>query len=346
MNRMKIVPALLLPVFLLSCASSKPSQDTSSITVKKVWDQAPHNAFTDLIRFDGEFYCTFREGPSHVSGPNGKARVLRSKDGENWESVAGFAIPDHDVRDPKLSVTPDKQLMVLMDAESYKDGKVATRKPYVSYLHSSGGTFTVPRLSVVDPNIAVASDWVWRVTWNNGMGYAIDYQPNAIYLLKTKDGTSFENVSKIEVDGYPNESTIRFDKNGKIYVLIRREQGDRSGVIATSNPPYQQWQFHKLGRRIGGPNFIFLNDTTLCIGTRFFPDETPSGPGLYKNPKTAIELSDLNGRIYKTIELPSGGDNSYPGLLVYNNLLWVSYYSSHEGKTSIYLAKIPMSQLH
>ncbi len=44
------------------------------------------------------------------------------------------------------------------------------------------------------------------------------------------------------------------------------------------------------------------------------------------------------------LALPSSGDNSYPGM-VYNKadgLLWMSYYSSHEGKASIYLAKIAL----
>lgn len=345
MNRIKTA-AFVLSAFMVGCTASKPAGQSTATEVNKIWDAAPHNAFTDLIRFDNFFYCTFREGASHVSGPGGTARVIRSKDGKTWEPVASFAIKDHDVRDPKISITPNNRLMVLMDVESYQDGKVATRKPFVSYLSSSGGTFTDPVASVVDPDIAVASDWVWRVTWDRGTGYAIDYQPDAIYVLKTKDGTAFEKVSKIEVEDYPNESTIRFDANGKMYVLIRKERGDKLGVLAVSNPPYQQWTLHKMDRRLGGPNFIFLNDTTLCIGSRFFPDETPSGPGLFKNPKTAIMLSDLNGKIYKTIELPSGGDNSYPGLLVYKNQLWVSYYSSHEGKTSIYLAKIPMAQLH
>ena len=31
-----------------------------------------------------------------------------------------------------------------------------------------------------------------------------------------------------------------------------------------------------------------------------------------------------------------------PGLVWHDNLLWMSYYSSHEGKTSIYLAKIKL----
>jgi len=36
----------------------------------------------------------------------------------------------------------------------------------------------------------------------------------------------------------------------------------------------------------------------------------------------------------------SGGDNSYAGMVLYDGLLWLSYYSSHEGKTSVYQAKV------
>jgi hypothetical protein len=42
------------------------------------------------------------------------------------------------------------------------------------------------------------------------------------------------------------------------------------------------------------------------------------------------------------LTFPSGGDTSYPGLVWHDGLLWMSYYSSHEGKTSIYLAKIKL----
>jgi hypothetical protein len=55
--------------------------------------------------------------------------------------------------------------------------------------------------------------------------------------------------------------------------------------------------------------------------------------------------TDLKGSVINSLKLPSGGDTSYPGMLVYKNKLWVSYYSSHQGKTSIYLAKIPLGSL-
>ena len=42
----------------------------------------------------------------------------------------------------------------------------------------------------------------------------------------------------------------------------------------------------------------------------------------------------------KLLKFPSGGDTSYPGLVWHNDLLYMSYYSTHEGKTSIYLARL------
>lgn len=337
---------LILTFLMTGCATKKTIHNSGDITIQKIWDKAPHSAFTDILRFNNAFYCTFREGVGHISGPGGTARVLRSVDGKTWQGIASFKMEGMDLRDPKISVTPDNRIMVLIDVETYKDGKVDTRKPFVSYSDQRGETFSKPEASVVDPAIAVKSDWVWRVTWNNGVGYAIDYQPGAIYLMKTKDGKYFENVSKIDVDGRPNESTIRFDKNGKIYVLIRREEGDTRGVLATSVAPFKTWEFNKLDQRLGGPNFIFLDDKTLCIGSRYYPADMAEQKNLNKH-TTAVFITDLQGKTIKIIPIKqSGGDTSYPGMLIYKNELWYSYYSSHEGKTSIYLAKIPLSMLN
>jgi hypothetical protein len=133
----------------------------------------------------------------------------------------------------------------------------------------------------------------------------------------------------------PNESTVRFDKNDKAYVLIRREAGDRMGMLGESNFPYKDWQYNKLDFRLGGPNFIFLNQQKLLIGTRVYEPTTSTG----------ILVTDLKGKVLKAIRLPGSGDTSYPGMLIYDGKLWVSYYASHEGKTSIYFAKIPVEML-
>ena len=55
--------------------------------VTKIWDAAPHNAFTDLIRFRGHLYCAFREAPRHGVAPDGKVRTLAS----GWPGIRGVA---------------------------------------------------------------------------------------------------------------------------------------------------------------------------------------------------------------------------------------------------------------
>ena len=54
-------------------------------------------------------------------------------------------------------------------------------------------------------------------------------------------------------------------------------------------------------------------------------------------------IDPAKGTYTKGLKLPSKGDSSYAGLIWHNGLLWLSYYSSHEDKTSIYLAKIKVS---
>jgi len=127
--------------------------------------------------------------------------------------------------------------------------------------------------------------------------------------------------------------------------LIRRDAEDKRGVIATAQAPYTQWNLTKMNIRLGGPDFLFLNDNTLCIGSRYYVDDMPAATRSTKN-KTAVFITDLNGKVKKIIPIEqSAGDCSYPGMVFYKNKLWYSYYSSHEDKTSIYLAKIPLSLL-
>jgi len=57
-------------------------------------------------------------------------------------------------------------------------------------------------------------------------------------------------------------------------------------------------------------------------------------------PRTVVGRLTADGGFDPALTLPSGGDTSYPGMVWHDGLLWVSYYASHEGKTSIYLARI------
>ena len=65
--------------------------------------------------------------------------------------------------------------------------------------------------------------------------------------------------------------------------------------------------------------------------------------GADKKTKTVVcELDVTKGELNPLLDLPSGGDSSYPGLVWHDGQLWISYYSSHEAKTAIYLARVKL----
>ena len=86
-----------------------------------------------------------------------------------------------------------------------------------------------------------------------------------------------------------------------------------------------------------------LPDGRVIACVRRYADENHRNWG---SQWTELGWIDTQNAIYKPVaKLPSGGDSSYAGLVFYDGLLWVSYYSSHEGSTSIYLAKIRVEEL-
>ncbi|GAA4314156.1 hypothetical protein [Compostibacter hankyongensis] len=346
---MKKLFTIVFAVSLCSCASlRKSTTDTPMPEAIRIWDRAPHNAFTDLLRFRNAFYCVFREASAHVYGTDGKIQVLRSADGKSWHSIAVLEKAGTDLRDPKISVTPQGKLMILMGGSVYRGKVLVDGQTHVSFSDETGSRFSAPRPVKLGPGLPPSGNWIWRVTWHKGTGYAIDYQAGtgdrkdrtACYLLRTTDGQTFERMSRLEVDGFPNESTIRFDQHDEMYVLIRRDLGDQKGVLARSRPPYRDWAYQKLDIRLGGPNFIFLGKDRICMASRLYASE-----GGKDHFYTALFVTDTLGRVRKTVRLPSGGDNSYPGLVSYRGKLWVSYYSSHEKNTAIYLARVPLKEL-
>lgn len=338
------VPTLLfLFSFMLIAPHTRAASPEKEVKVSKIWDGAPHSAFTDLMKFRGHYYCSFREGSGHVPGTDGVVRILRSKDARKWEPLALLASEGVDLRDPKLSVTPGGKIMVIMGGSIYRDGKYITRSPRVSFSDRSGHRFSSPEEVLLEEGLTPAGDWIWRVTWHRGTGYAIDYQTGAgknqgafpLLLVSTHDGKHFRKVSVLPVDGTPNEATIRFDASGQMVVMIRRESADKMGMLATSVAPYTGWTFTRLNYQLGGPNFIFTPKGSIIAGARIYESK----------PFTGILTGHIGDPLELTLRLPSGGDNSYPGLALEKKRLLVSYYSSHEGKTAIYLADIPISLL-
>ena len=276
-----------------------------------IWDRAPHNAFTDLCWWRGEWWCCFREADRHDGNCIGSIRVLRSRDGANWVDKIRLRYSGIDLRDPKLSVTPDDRLMLTVGPQSR-----------VAFLAN-------PREGFGPLRRTIPTGWLWRVTWINGVGYGFSYAKDGdpLTLWKTTDGLLYDKVADVAIPGRPTEATIC--QYGEVQnAVVRREGGDRAAWIGSRVLPDTGWKWDSLGVHIGGPNAIRLPDGRLIISGRI-------------NERMVLAESRGEG-LYHLLTLPSGGDCGYAGMVWHDGVLWMTYYSSHEGKAKIYLAKVKL----
>ncbi len=298
------------------------------VTVQKIWDIAPHNAFTDLVHYQNRWWCTFREGQSHVS-PDGSLRVIESTNGHQWQSAARITSDKADLRDPKFSFTPDGRLMLTAVAAWH------TPDPHthqtLAWFSDDGHDWGDPT-PIGDPGV-----WLWRVSWNGPVAYSFGYSCGTerfLQLYHSRDGKMFESCGeRLLIDGYPNETSLLFRTDGRAACLLRRDGESATGMLGTSTAPYTTWHWRELGCRLGGPHWIHLPDDRYVAAVRLYDD----------NVRTALCWVDLNkAEVHEFLTLPSSGDTSYAGLVWHEDDLWVSYYSSHEGKASIYLAQVKL----
>lgn len=334
----------------ITAAQTREPRSFSALKTRMIWDGAKHNAFTDLIRYRNKFYCTFRESARHVPGSkeeNGNIRVLVSQDGENWTSFAVLSKEGFDLRDPNFSVTAEGRLMILMGGSVYEEGRLLKMQNHVSFLDQQVKVFSSPEPIIMDPQIQSDHNWLWHLAWQGTAGYGVIYQKvgdadgRKLYLVKTEDGRNYSLVTQLDQDELSNETAVHFLADGTMMLAVRRDAVRKNslkptGTIGYSKPPYKSWQWEDAGIRLGGPELVTLPGRQLLLGTRAFQDNKPY---------TSIFYQEPSGAFRQLFTLISGGDNSYPGMWVSRNKLWVSYYSSHEGKARIYLSVIPLKEI-
>ncbi len=327
--------------------------------VDLIWDRAPHAAFVDMVHWRGSLWCAFREGTGHVPGIDGVVRILRSDDGMNWQSAARIAEEGVDLRDPKLSVTPWSDLMVLIGGSVYRGGERVSMGPRVAFGSIDSSPELRFRMGEIQPvqlpeDLTTGQDWLWRVTWRETTAWEVVYQitddGRRLQLVFSEDGRRYVHVAKLPVDpaSIPNETTLRFLPDARMVAVVRREGAEKTGLIGHAAPPYREWSFAELPVKLGGPDLFVVPDSARVAGDHpvLLLASRAYDPG---GARTMLGRVTLDGGFERLLTLPSGGDCSYPRLLpdpLDRRRLLCAYYSSHVGgRAAIHLATLRTARL-
>tara|TARA_A100001037_G_scaffold24045_1_gene19760 strand:+ start:280 stop:1338 length:1059 start_codon:yes stop_codon:yes gene_type:complete len=323
-------------------AESVPRVEVSKI--RRVFHNGEHNAFTDLIRFQGRFYLTFRSCPEgHGVHDSASIIVLSSADAESWEQVYRFSVEKRDTRDPHFLIFRDQ--LFIYSGTWYDDpsGQFDLNQ------HLGYGVYTSDGLNWAPPTILQGTfgHYVWKAAAFGGNAYLCGRRKTNYAVGPKGEGKAVRSVMLESSDGLiwrqraffqteaGDETVFCFEEDGSIIAIGRR--GSDTAQLCRARAPYQEWQRSDLDHYIGGPLLSRWGNRWVVGGRKF----TQS-----RGPKTSFYWLK-NGNLEEFAELPSAGDNSYPGFVELSSTrALISWYSSHEKDdrgnpmTAIYLAEL------
>ncbi len=347
-------PLLLFSLLLLGSASRVTGEppEVRVGEVRRVYHNGEHNAFTDLIRWQGKYWLTFRSCPDgHMVFPTSSIRILSSDDGREWTEEHRFSVSFRDVRDPHFLIFKE-QLFVYTGTWWSGEGELP-RDQYDLNKHLGYAVFTTDgkRWSQPTQLEGTYGHYIWRAATHDGKAYLcgrrkrhyadqseIDGErPRVVEsaMLESEDGLHWRFHSLFQ-PGRGDETAFLFEENGDLLAVSRA--GSKPAEIIRAAPPWREKTRVSFPDYIGGPLLTRWGDHTLVGGRR----NTEDGP------KTVLYWLEGDS-LTVCAELPSGGDNSYPGFVELDDGRGlVSWYSSHEkdeeGRTitAIYLAELTL----
>ena len=318
--------------------------------VRRVFHNGEHNAFTDLIRWKGKFWLTFRSCPDgHMVFSTSRIIVLNSDDARNWQRAHTFSVRLRDTRDPHF-LALNEQLFVYTGTWYSGEGQLPRNK-YDINKHLGYGVNTADGNTWSKPFQLEGTygHYIWRAAAHDGKGYLCARRKRGYTeselgagatpimesaLLESEDGINWRFRSLFQTTK-GNETAFLFRKNGDL-LAISREQGREPALLIRSSSPYENMKRKRLTEYIGGPLLARWGNEFIVGGRRF----TKTGP-------RTILYWLRDDALHEATWLAGGGDNSYPGFVELDDGTGlVSWYSSHEkdanGKTNtaIYLANL------
>ncbi len=302
-----------------------------SYTSQDVWSDGTYNAFTDLTRFQGNWYLVFAASSGQsvpAIGQPGKIRVLESADFQSW-TFSGR------IEQRRRSPRPEDHGLALQPTDDH----LRRCQPDCPRCGPIGGLVLVQwnelgeresdrRRGLLDSG----------AVWHDGVGYGIAYGPNntdptggseqTTWLLTTTNGLNYSAALQLSPTGQmADEAGLAFLPNGTAVMVTRRDAEPTSSIgISTAASNYTNWTFTNANLQLESPNLLTLPDGRIVAAGRMYAQYNPdvAYTGLaWVDPMTGTLTPFLNfANTY-------GTDTGYPGLHWYNNQLMVSYYSSN-----------------
>jgi hypothetical protein len=363
--RLSLVLSILVSLGTLMYWDVRPNQAYVLAELDlESWDVVSnndHNAFTDLTYWNNEFYLVYRSAPSHISHKS-KLVVMKSSDAKTWTTLAELGGNDEDIRDPKLSVINNKLFLYALKNQSY-----LFAKPHTTVFSTSEDGYKWTPWQDIEPG-----GWVfWRPVSLDGESWYVAGSRNSYRetaLFRSLDGIEWEKLGTIYQGDLHGEVALSFLSDENLLCTIRMVGKNAfealvggstdTTLIGTSKPPYVDWQHTASSvTRLDGPDLITLADEIYAVG-RFeatAADSVFRGGNFTNRKRTALFQVKNHGLTYVS-DLPSAGDTSYPGTVIKDNYLYISYYSNNIQKdypwllglfkpTNIRIAKIKLSTL-
>lgn len=320
----------LFALITLSVSSARGADLVKPTEVRTIRADGKHNAFTALRRFKGTLYLAFRSAKDHNS-QDGDLVVLRSSDnGQSWtEAFKLDVVPDD--RDPQFLVT-EKRLF-LYDA-AMRGPELTT---YLTYT-DDGEKWSKPE-AVYEPRFIV-----WKPIEHNGRFYSGAHKKDEVtggkgrevHLIESSDGIAWKKISTIRAGNWESETTMYFSPDHKATAFLRQKYGSPPAAILESLPPYTEWTERKPNvNHFSGHSVHTFRGVTYLLSRTMDNSKKEAGSMIY---------TFAGGELTPYCQLPSGGDCAYLEAVEDGDSMLVSFYSTHEGATNVYLARVPLAR--
>jgi len=293
------------------------------LSVRALVADGKHNAFTAMVRWKDRYWLAFRKGTAHNSG-DGDLVLLRSDDGKEWtEARRVNAAPDD--RDPQMLATQSRLFLY----DPAMDGAKLTS--FVTYT-DDGETWT-------DPQPVYLPQYIfWKPLAKGDRFYATahlksrDGTARHVHLITSGDALRWDKVSTIRGGNWESETTLWFAAPDRLVAFMRQKYGSPKATILESSAPFSEWSERRAGPKIFGGHAVCTFQRVTYLLSRSLEGQQ-TGTMIYTYEQ---------GELHPYCALPSGGDCSYPAAVQDGGAMLVSYYSSHEGSTNVYLARVPL----